>query len=80
MRWRRLGWGGVHRRAFYVVDGSGISPARYRQILNHYCNRFGWEKAVVDCAKDEEMLGEWADERAMALNAGEDYRTLKALI
>ena len=50
------------------------------QILNLYCNRYGWRKDVVDAAVSLDTLYEWAKERRLALMNGHDYATVTALI
>jgi len=45
------------------------------EVLSTYCNRHGWEKAVVDAATSLYVLREWSKERWTALTQGYDYRT-----
>jgi hypothetical protein len=53
----------------------GVTPRAYAEILNRCCNRFGWERSVVDSAPDIETIKEWAAERRMALSGRQDYRS-----
>jgi hypothetical protein len=45
-----------------------------------YCNRFNWQHAVVMSANSVETLQEWARERQYAINNGQDYNTVMAVL
>lgn len=42
-------------------------------MLDLYCNRYGWQKAVVDAAPDTETLERWVSKRRIAIREGYDY-------
>lgn len=58
----------------------GLTPRAYAEVLDLACNRFGWEKAVVDAAPDIETIESWARARAAAFRRGDDYRTTITVI
>ncbi len=66
---------------FFLAAFAALSRAEYVDVLDVCCNRYGWEKAVVDACPSFFVLKQWVQRRSKALSDPKaDYRTLKALL
>lgn len=51
-----------------------MTPRTWAELVDEYSNKTGWDVAALMLAMDVAQIHGWAEERAVALTAGEPYR------